>query len=84
MVTRLATAAAKALGGDEFQEIERLGSESAPAHGNTPRRRGRSGLTVPARGPQHVSAMRQVRDAIQHHRNLTYVFAGSDRRLIRC
>jgi uncharacterized protein len=46
---------------DEFQEIERLGSERAPAR---------------------VSAMRQVRAAIQLHRHVTYVFAGSDRRLI--
>jgi uncharacterized protein len=29
-----------------------------------------------------VSAMRQVRAAIQHHRHVTYVFAGSDRALI--
>lgn len=47
---------------DEFQEIERLGSEESKKGG--------------------VSAMRQLRSAIQHHRNVTYVFAGSDRRLI--
>lgn len=29
-----------------------------------------------------VSAMRQVRAAIQHHRHVSYVFAGSDRALI--
>ena len=29
-----------------------------------------------------VSAMRMVRAAIQHHRHVTYAFAGSDRRLI--
>lgn len=29
-----------------------------------------------------VSAMRQLRAAIQHHRHVTYLFAGSDRRLI--
>ena len=48
---------------DEFQEIERLGSEG--------------------HGKQRVSAMRQVRAAIQHHRRVTYAFAGSDRRLIQ-
>ena len=48
---------------DEFQEIERLGSEG--------------------QGEKRVSAMRQVRAAIQHHRHVTYVFAGSDRRLIQ-
>ena len=48
---------------DEFQEIERLGSEGV--------------------GDNRVSAMRQVRAAIQHHRHVTYVFAGSDRRLIQ-
>lgn len=47
---------------DEFQEIERLGSEGA--------------------GARAVSAMRMVRAAVQHHRHVTYVFAGSDRRLI--
>ncbi len=47
---------------DEFQEIERLGSEET-----------KQGV---------VSAMRQVRAAIQHHRHVTYLFAGSDRRLI--
>lgn len=47
---------------DEFQEIERLGSEETKQGG--------------------VSAMRQLRAAIQHHRHVTYVFAGSDRRLI--
>ncbi len=46
---------------DEFQEIERLGSEESP---------------------KPVSAMRMVRAAIQHHKHVTYVFAGSDRRLI--
>jgi hypothetical protein len=34
-----------------------------------------------ADGPT-VSAVRQVRAAIQHHRHVTYVFAGSDRALI--
>ncbi len=48
---------------DEFQEIERLGSEGPEA--------------------KRVSAMRQVRAAIQHHKHVTYVFAGSDRRLIQ-
>lgn len=31
---------------------------------------------------RYVSAMRQVRAAIQLHRHVTYLFAGSDRRLI--
>jgi len=47
---------------DEFQEIERLGSE------------GKEGSAV--------SAMRQVRSAIQQHSHVTYIFAGSDRRII--
>lgn len=47
---------------DEFQEIERLGSEGT--------------------GTKHMSAMKAVRAAIQQHRHVTYVFAGSDRRLI--
>lgn len=47
---------------DEFQEIERLGSEESKQGG--------------------VSAMRQLRAAIQHHRHVTYLLAGSDRRLI--
>lgn len=47
---------------DEFQEIERLGSEGA--------------------GRRAISAMKSVRAAIQRHRRVTYVFAGSDRRLI--
>lgn len=34
-----------------------------------------------ADGPT-VSAVRQIRAAIQHHRHVTYVFAGSDRALI--
>ncbi|HEX5831439.1 MAG TPA: hypothetical protein VFY16_10695, partial [Gemmatimonadaceae bacterium] len=65
---------------DEFQEIERLGSESGQS---TPRARGRKGTEPPPRDGRYVSAMRQVRAAIQHHRHVTYVFAGSDRRLIR-
>lgn len=48
---------------DEFQEIERLGSEG--------------------QGEKRISAMRQVRATIQLHRHVTYVFAGSDRRLIQ-
>ncbi len=51
---------------DEFQEIERLGDDHP--------RKIRSGA--------QVSAMRQIRAAIQLHRHVTYVFAGSDRRLI--
>ena len=47
---------------DEFQEIERLGSEG--------------------KGQNEVSAMRQVRAAIQQHSHVTYIFAGSDRRII--
>lgn len=61
---------------DEFQEIERLGSEGERP---LPRRGGPS----PSRTSRYVSAMRQVRAAIQHHAHVTYVFAGSDRRLIR-
>ena len=65
---------------DEFQEIERLGSEGArtSARGRSPR-----GPASARRSPRDVSAMRQVRAAIQHHRHVTYVFAGSDRRLIQ-
>ncbi len=64
LLERLATKQKAHLGViiDEFQEIERLGSEG--------------------KGPKRVSAMRQVRAAIQHHKHVTYVFAGSDRRLI--
>ena len=47
---------------DEFQEIERLGSDAGAAIG--------------------TGAMRQLRAAIQHHAHVTYVFAGSDRALI--
>ena len=68
---------------DEFQEIERLGSEGAPAATTSMRRRGKKASEPPPRGPGTVSAMRQVRAAIQHHRHVTYVFAGSDRRLIQ-
>ncbi len=61
---------------DEFQEIERLGSEEErPKSGG----RGKRGAGKQVR---HVSAMRQVRAAIQLHRHVTYLFAGSDRRLI--
>lgn len=59
---------------DEFQEIERLGSDE---------HRNREGGSGKGRGgSKHVSAMRQVRAAIQRHRHVTYAFAGSDRQLI--
>ena len=61
---------------DEFQEIECLGSEE-----DRPKARGQ-GKRGSNRGVRHVSAMRQVRAAIQLHRHVTYLFAGSDRRLI--
>ena len=64
---------------DEFQEIERLGSDRAPQTATAARAR-EKGRT--SRAGARVSAMRQVRAAIQLHRHVTYVFAGSDRRLI--
>jgi len=61
---------------DEFQEIERLGS-ARDRPKTTGQRKG-----APGAAERHVSAMRQVRAAIQLHRHVTYLFAGSDRRLI--
>lgn len=39
-------------------------------------------LGAAAKGEPGVSAMRQIRAAIQHHTHVTYIFAGSDRRII--
>jgi hypothetical protein len=64
---------------DEFQEIERLGGDRAPQALSTLRSRSKERASdLGAR----ASAMRQIRAAIQLHRHVTYVFAGSDRRLI--
>ncbi|MDQ8162635.1 MAG: AAA family ATPase [Gemmatimonadota bacterium] len=64
---------------DEFQEIERLGGDQ-PAQAASSAQARANGQT--GRAGAKVSAMRQVRAAIQLHRHVTYVFAGSDRRLI--
>lgn len=63
---------------DEFQEIERLGSDGE----QSPRRAGGAAARGGRGRDTSVSAMRQVRAAIQMHRHVTYLFAGSDRRLI--
>lgn len=64
---------------DEFQEIERLGGDRAPQTLSVGRSRARGRVVGVGTG---ASAMRQIRAAIQLHRHVTYVFAGSDRRLI--